>query len=741
MNTLYMPEDDTLKEQESYLKSTYNTILTTVWNENADIEEKTPDNPINNSILDKRRAYYYKESSESLIQIYTVLFIIYIVMAVILSIYLMFKPYDTVFKVGVIAIIILFPLYMINAQKYVFSFITYIYNYMKRFAYNNGYHIKDSNEKDDILKPLPKKPVYVSASRNVERSSRWSSGLEYTPKSGTVVSGDVSGPSAPGVSTKSTTTVTHNQKAFDTEVNNINTLVGEVINQANAAVSSNASSFNMFENILQKKLGTFELLQLYIRDKNHEKLYKCTTSLATLSTVIFAYVISQREMSSEIQTEWVEICNKISIICNSISSLTQNNIFKSAADRTRETYNKMAGRSSLNDQLLIEYTIFSINKMNNEVNLIDPNSQKTQERYIIDSAKKILVSINPLTDGITDTSAFGLSVQIYASLAIEYCVFSKNIYECILAITVSKAYAPIMDYAAIMNLLNSTEDIAIAISKNKQEEIDSFIKELQLEICQNISKKIIPTLTDIDPVYIVYIRESAEVSVATLTRDSTSNSEKNQMSLLMSSLETCININFTTPSSISLYAFYHILGCATSYFKIKGIHVGDRFKHIYDILRDIEKTDANDDQSVNRDFFNSIIDKYTTQINTVLGEGYSNLKNAVTKISSFSKSISIENNILPSFSAILSIGTAGALVVESTVTSDATIKQSITTDVKKSIDRTMTLISNYPNINDIIAALTNLNGKNMETFCSRPSTRSHYDGFTYTKHVLTYSFL
>lgn len=738
-----MPGDDTLKEQESYLKSTYNTILTTVSNENAQVEDNPADNPINKSILDKRQEYYYKESTDIFIQIYTILFIIYIVVAVVLSIYVIIKPYDTLFKVCAIAVLVVFPFYMINVQKYVFSFITYIYNYIIRFVYNNGYDMKDSIEKDDILKPLPKKSAYrgANASRNVD----WSSGLEYTPNSGTLVQ-EVSRVADSSVSSIGNIGIDGGKakNPFETDVNinkinEINKWVREVINDANLALSSNATSFNMFENILEKKLGTFAIIQKYISEKNPDELYKCTTSLATLSAVSFTYVISQREMSPDIQTKWVEICNKISTICKSISLLTPNNIFKSAEDRTRETYNKMRNLSSLNDNLIIQYATASLNKMRNELNLIDPSSsQKTRERSIVSSANTILNNIqSPSTEWITETSAFGLSVLIYASLAIEYCVFSTNIYECILAITVSKAYA-------LMSPLNSAEDNAIAISKNNQEQPDPFIRELQLEICNNISKKIIPTITEIDA---KDLRESADISVSALTRNI--DTEQNQMSLLMSSLETCININFITPSSISLYAFYHILACTTSYFKIKGINVGDRFKNVYKILEIIESVDVNEDSSVDPPIVSSIIDEYIAQINTVLAgvdsDYIRSLKDIVNSSGSFSKERIARggDNILPSFSVILSLGTMAALVVESVATSDSNIKQSITIDVKKSIDRTMTHLSKYlPETEVGVRWLNQMKNRGIESFCSRPSTRSHhYDGFTYTKHVLTYSFL
>jgi hypothetical protein len=191
------------------------------------------------------------------------------------------------------------------------------------------------------------------------------------------------------------------------------------------------------------------------------------------------------------------------------------------------------------------------------------------------------------------------------------------------------------------------------------------------------------------------------------------------------------------------------LACTTSYFKIKGIHVGDRFKNVYDILQIIERADVNEDSSVDPSIVSSIIDKYIAQINTVLAGVDSDyirtLKDIVNRCGSFSKEriTTGGDNILPSFSVILSLGTVAALVVESVATSDSNIKQSITIDVQKSIDRTITHLSKYlPDTDEWVMSLNQMKNRGIESFCSRPSTRSHpYDGFTYAKHVLTYSFL
>jgi hypothetical protein len=130
---------DKQKYQDTLIQH-YNVLISKIEQENENLlsQSNGPDGTVS---VDKRNTYYYNETRNTLITAYTVLLILYIVSAIVISIFILYKPYAIETKVGLIAVLLLFPMYVMYAEKIVLSIGDYVYKYIFSYAYMNGYDI------------------------------------------------------------------------------------------------------------------------------------------------------------------------------------------------------------------------------------------------------------------------------------------------------------------------------------------------------------------------------------------------------------------------------------------------------------------------------------------------------------------------------------------------------------------------------------------------------------------------
>ena len=135
--------DQKIVKNQNIVNSNYTRLKATVKKDNELMRQNAR---VPSADVAERNTYYYKESTNILIHVYTVLFIIYIVLVLIISVQIAYKPYSMLLKCVLIVIVLFFPLYVFNGQKYAMNLFQKIYDFISSFSYRNGYEIPDSEK-------------------------------------------------------------------------------------------------------------------------------------------------------------------------------------------------------------------------------------------------------------------------------------------------------------------------------------------------------------------------------------------------------------------------------------------------------------------------------------------------------------------------------------------------------------------------------------------------------------------
>ena len=135
--------DQKIVKNQNIVNSNYTRLKATVKKDNELMRQNAR---VPSADVAERNTYYYKESTNILIHVYTILFIIYIVLALIISVQIAYKPYSMLLKCVLIVIVLFFPLYVFNGEKYAMNLFQKIYDFISSFSYRNGYEIPDSEK-------------------------------------------------------------------------------------------------------------------------------------------------------------------------------------------------------------------------------------------------------------------------------------------------------------------------------------------------------------------------------------------------------------------------------------------------------------------------------------------------------------------------------------------------------------------------------------------------------------------
>jgi len=134
LTNLAADRDTNLEQYQKQVLATYQALLDKVTTENTRIQKSYPGMSVAG-----QKSIYINVSTSTLSNINNWLFWIYIAFAVILCMIVIMKPYSIQFKLFIVPVIAMFPLYIYPAEQLIYQFTMYIYNVLLSVVYNNGY--------------------------------------------------------------------------------------------------------------------------------------------------------------------------------------------------------------------------------------------------------------------------------------------------------------------------------------------------------------------------------------------------------------------------------------------------------------------------------------------------------------------------------------------------------------------------------------------------------------------------
>ena len=137
LKQLGLNRDTSIEQYQEGVLDAYQSLLDKVTMENEMIKKSYPGISVAG-----RKSIYLDQSSKIFITINKWLFWIYIVLAIILSIMIILKPFSIYFKISMIAVIVGFPFYIYPLETGLYELLIYIYSVLLSVTYNNGYKIK-----------------------------------------------------------------------------------------------------------------------------------------------------------------------------------------------------------------------------------------------------------------------------------------------------------------------------------------------------------------------------------------------------------------------------------------------------------------------------------------------------------------------------------------------------------------------------------------------------------------------
>lgn len=126
-------------QYQNQVLTNYTMLLDKVRKENIQLEN-TFDYMKNQSSADGQKSKYVNQSTQILEKIYNVLFWIYLVVAVGLSVVIyMYSKQGIYMKVFFILLVLLFPYYIYPLENFVFEIMRYLYSLVLSVVYVNNY--------------------------------------------------------------------------------------------------------------------------------------------------------------------------------------------------------------------------------------------------------------------------------------------------------------------------------------------------------------------------------------------------------------------------------------------------------------------------------------------------------------------------------------------------------------------------------------------------------------------------
>jgi hypothetical protein len=134
LKQLAADRDTNLGGYQTQVLNTYQTLLDKVTTENKMIEKSYPGLSVAG-----QKSIYINQSTETLTGINTILYWLYIVVAVILSVMIIRKSFSIGYKIALVIVIIGFPFYIYWIEELTYKLSMYIYSVLLSIVYNNGF--------------------------------------------------------------------------------------------------------------------------------------------------------------------------------------------------------------------------------------------------------------------------------------------------------------------------------------------------------------------------------------------------------------------------------------------------------------------------------------------------------------------------------------------------------------------------------------------------------------------------
>ena len=139
INVISGNRESSMIQYQKQVLSNYTMLLDKVKKENTQLAN-TFDYMKNQSSADGQKSKYVNQSTQILEKIYNVLFWIYLVVAVGLSVVIyMYSKQGIYMKVFFILLVLLFPYYIYPLENFVFEIMRYLYSLMLSVVYVNNY--------------------------------------------------------------------------------------------------------------------------------------------------------------------------------------------------------------------------------------------------------------------------------------------------------------------------------------------------------------------------------------------------------------------------------------------------------------------------------------------------------------------------------------------------------------------------------------------------------------------------
>jgi hypothetical protein len=134
--------ESSMIQYQKQVLSNYTMLLDKVKKENTQLANSF-DYMKNQSSADGQKSKYVNQSTQILEKIYNVLFWIYLVVAVGLSVVIyMYSKQGIYMKVFFILLVLLFPYYIYPLENFVFEIMRYLYSLMLSVVYVNNYYLQ-----------------------------------------------------------------------------------------------------------------------------------------------------------------------------------------------------------------------------------------------------------------------------------------------------------------------------------------------------------------------------------------------------------------------------------------------------------------------------------------------------------------------------------------------------------------------------------------------------------------------
>ena len=139
INVISGNRESSMIQYQKQVLSNYTMLLDKVKKENTQLANSF-DYMKNQSSADGQKSKYVNQSTQILEKIYNVLFWIYLVVAVGLSVVIyMYSKQGIYMKVFFILLVLLFPYYIYPLENFVFEIMRYLYSLMLSVVYVNNY--------------------------------------------------------------------------------------------------------------------------------------------------------------------------------------------------------------------------------------------------------------------------------------------------------------------------------------------------------------------------------------------------------------------------------------------------------------------------------------------------------------------------------------------------------------------------------------------------------------------------